>query len=66
MFQNIALIKVLIVTDGGKSSAIYYLNALERCDYLKSVYPINQLKRGVLLKDTGGSAPANIRGMGIF
>ena len=66
MFKKFTLIDVLVATDSGKSSARDYLNALERCGYLKGVYPINQPKRWILLKNTGSIAPANIRGIGIF
>ncbi|NQY38428.1 MAG: hypothetical protein HRT37_26545 [Alteromonadaceae bacterium] len=65
-FQNITLIDVLVVTETGKSSVRDYFNALEHYSYLKGIYPINQPKRWVLLKDTGGIAPANIRGIRIF
>ena len=53
------------MTDSGKSIARNYLNALERCGYLKGIYPINKPKSWVLLKDTGGIT-ANFRGIGIF
>lgn len=64
--NRVNLIDILMTTDSGKSNARDYLNALERCGYVKGIRQKNELKVWVFINNTGHGAPAHIRGKGMF
>ena len=66
IMQRVFIFDVLMVTDCGKSSARDYLNALERCGYVKGFYPVNKPKSWLFINNTGRLAPAHIRGVGVY